>query len=72
MVTCFLSLPIAVFYVAKFDNLNLFVIAYLDSGKALHAHLVNECKIFQLQTAIFHEAILNCVPLLHGAANMCT
>lgn len=54
----------------EFEDLKF--ICSSDSGKALHAHLVNECKIFQLQTAIFHEAILNCVPLLHGAANMCT
>lgn len=47
----------------EFENLKF--ICSSDSGKALHAHLVNECKIFQLQTAIFHEAILNCVPLLH-------
>ncbi|KAK7279769.1 hypothetical protein RJT34_24826 [Clitoria ternatea] len=33
-----------------------------DAGEALHAHLVNECQIYRLQAAIFHEALLNCVP----------
>ncbi|XP_004496408.1 uncharacterized protein [Cicer arietinum] len=36
-----------------------------EAGEALHSHLVNECKIYQLQAAIFHEAILNSVPPLH-------
>ncbi|KAF7812793.1 tRNA pseudouridine(38/39) synthase isoform X1 [Senna tora] len=34
-----------------------------DAGEALRVHLVNECQIYQLQAAIFHEALLNCVPL---------
>ncbi|XP_057427477.1 uncharacterized protein LOC130720797 [Lotus japonicus] len=36
-----------------------------DAGEALRIHLVNECQTFQLQAAVFHEALLNCVPLLH-------
>ncbi|XP_019451377.1 PREDICTED: tRNA pseudouridine(38/39) synthase-like isoform X2 [Lupinus angustifolius] len=32
-------------------------------GEALRVHLANECQIYQLQAAIFHEAVLNCVPL---------
>ncbi|CAJ1976875.1 unnamed protein product [Sphenostylis stenocarpa] len=34
-----------------------------DAGYALQSHLVNECQIYQLQATIFHEALLNCVPL---------
>ncbi|XP_072059726.1 uncharacterized protein [Arachis hypogaea] len=34
-----------------------------DSGEALHVHLVNECQSYQLEAAIFHEALINCVPL---------
>ncbi|KAI4346563.1 hypothetical protein L6164_007449 [Bauhinia variegata] len=33
-----------------------------DAGEALRVHLVNECQTYQLQAAIFHEALLNCVP----------
>ncbi|KAK4253040.1 hypothetical protein QN277_010875 [Acacia crassicarpa] len=32
-----------------------------DAGEALRLHLVKECQTYQLQAAIFHEAILNCV-----------
>ncbi|XP_057736729.1 uncharacterized protein LOC130951984 isoform X3 [Arachis stenosperma] len=34
-----------------------------DSGEALRVHLVNECQSYQLEAAIFHEALINCVPL---------
>ncbi|KAE9618337.1 putative tRNA pseudouridine(38/39) synthase [Lupinus albus] len=34
-----------------------------DAGQALRLHLANECQIYQLQAAIFHEALLNCMPL---------
>ncbi|KAL4293802.1 hypothetical protein AHAS_Ahas18G0164500 [Arachis hypogaea] len=34
------------------------------SGEALRVHLVNECQTYQLEAAIFHEALRNCVPLL--------
>ncbi|KAL4358467.1 hypothetical protein AHAS_Ahas09G0289600 [Arachis hypogaea] len=34
-----------------------------DSGEVLHVHLVNECQSYQLEAAIFHEALINCVPL---------
>ncbi|KAI5400043.1 hypothetical protein KIW84_065114 [Lathyrus oleraceus] len=47
----------------EFENLKF--MCSPDSGKALRAHLVNECQIYQLETAIFGEAILNCVPQLH-------
>ncbi|XP_054790073.1 uncharacterized protein LOC129298274 isoform X2 [Prosopis cineraria] len=33
-----------------------------DAGEALRLHFVNECQTFQLQAAIFHEAILNFMP----------
>ncbi|XP_019427551.1 PREDICTED: tRNA pseudouridine(38/39) synthase-like isoform X1 [Lupinus angustifolius] len=34
-----------------------------DAGQALRLHLANECQAYQLQAAIFDEALLNCVPL---------
>ncbi|KAH9691999.1 PseudoU synth 1 domain-containing protein [Citrus sinensis] len=35
----------------------------LDAGRDLRLHLRNECQVYQLQAAIFHEALLNCLPL---------
>ncbi|KAL5776525.1 hypothetical protein ACOSP7_009451 [Xanthoceras sorbifolium] len=34
-----------------------------DAGQALRVHLQNECQMYQLQAAIFHEALLSCLPL---------
>ncbi|KAG4908023.1 hypothetical protein AAZX31_20G158900 [Glycine max] len=45
----------------EFDNIKFMCSS--DAGEALRVHLVNECQIYQLQAAIFHEALLNCVPL---------
>lgn len=39
----------------------------VDSGQALCIHLENECQAYQLQSAIFHEALLSCLPLANGA-----
>lgn len=30
-------------------------------------HLQNECQMYQLQAAIYHEALLSCLPLENGA-----
>lgn len=38
----------------------------LDAGHALRLHLQNECQVYQLQDAILHEALLNCLPLANG------
>lgn len=35
----------------------------LDAGQALRVHLVNQCRNYQLQAAIFHEALLSCLPI---------
>ncbi|KAJ0024792.1 hypothetical protein Pint_07845 [Pistacia integerrima] len=35
----------------------------LDAAQALHMHLQNECQMYQLQAAIYHEALLSCLPL---------
>uniref|UniRef100_A0A0R0HX59 Pseudouridine synthase I TruA alpha/beta domain-containing protein n=1 Tax=Glycine max TaxID=3847 RepID=A0A0R0HX59_SOYBN len=51
----------------EFDNIKFMCSS--EAGEALHVHLVNECQIYQLQAAIFHEALLNCVPLSNGVAN---
>ena len=39
----------------------------LDAGQALRVHLVNQCRDYQLQAAIFHEALLSCLPTSGGA-----
>ncbi|XP_039023191.1 tRNA pseudouridine(38/39) synthase-like isoform X1 [Hibiscus syriacus] len=38
-----------------------------DSGQALRIHLENEGRAYQLQSAIFQEAALSCLPLANGA-----
>lgn len=40
-----------------------------DAGQALHVHLENECRLYHLQAAIFHEALLSHLPLSIGAEN---
>ncbi|XP_031275559.1 tRNA pseudouridine(38/39) synthase isoform X2 [Pistacia vera] len=35
----------------------------LDAAQVLHMHLQNECQMYQLQAAIYHEAVLSCLPL---------
>ncbi|KAJ6730673.1 PSEUDOURIDYLATE SYNTHASE [Salix viminalis] len=39
------------------------------AGQALHVHLENECRLYQLQAAIFREALLSLLPLSTGAEN---
>ncbi|OMO98761.1 Pseudouridine synthase I, TruA [Corchorus olitorius] len=34
-----------------------------DSGQALRIHLDNECRAYQLQSAIYREAVRSCLPL---------
>ncbi|XP_022767999.1 tRNA pseudouridine(38/39) synthase isoform X1 [Durio zibethinus] len=41
-----------------------------DSGKALRIHLENECQAYQLQSAIFHEAVLSCLPLANDQSTL--
>ncbi|XP_021297176.1 tRNA pseudouridine(38/39) synthase isoform X1 [Herrania umbratica] len=48
-----------------FEDVNF--ICSSDSGQALRIHLENECRAYQLQSAIFHEALLSCLPLANGA-----
>ncbi|KAJ9146055.1 hypothetical protein P3X46_028370 [Hevea brasiliensis] len=38
-----------------------------DAEQALRTHLENECQLYQLQAAIFHEALLSCLPLSNDA-----
>ncbi|XP_014514956.1 tRNA pseudouridine(38/39) synthase isoform X1 [Vigna radiata var. radiata] len=45
----------------EFDDIKF--ICSSDAGDALRLHLVNECQMYHLQATIFHEALLNCVPL---------
>jgi hypothetical protein len=44
----------------------------LDAGQALRVHLVNQCHDYQLQAAIFHEALLSCLPISGGAESNIT
>lgn len=41
-------------------------VPWIDAGHDLRLHLRNECQVYQLQAAIFHEALLNCLPLANG------
>ncbi|XP_044509899.1 tRNA pseudouridine(38/39) synthase [Mangifera indica] len=45
----------------EFDDLK-FTCSF-DAGQALLMHLQNECQMYQLQAAIYHEALLSCLPL---------
>ncbi|XP_034675924.1 tRNA pseudouridine(38/39) synthase isoform X2 [Vitis riparia] len=38
-----------------------------DASQALRMHLENECLTYQLQAAIFHEALLSCLPSANSA-----
>ncbi|XP_021596339.1 tRNA pseudouridine(38/39) synthase isoform X2 [Manihot esculenta] len=38
-----------------------------DAGRALRTHFKNECQLYQLQAAIFHDALLSCLPLSKSA-----
>lgn len=49
------------------DFLIFKLLALLDAGKALRVHLAQECRTYQLQAAIFQEALLSCVPMSNGA-----
>lgn len=38
----------------------------LDAGEALQLHLTNEIRTYELQAAIFKEALLSCLPITNG------
>ncbi|WCJ44019.1 hypothetical protein M5689_024715 [Euphorbia peplus] len=40
------------------------------AGQALHKHLENECRLYQLQAAIFHEAVLSSQPLSNDRSSL--
>nr|XP_048332312.1 tRNA pseudouridine(38/39) synthase isoform X1 [Ziziphus jujuba var. spinosa] len=41
-----------------------------DAGLALRVHLAKECQTFQLQAAIFKEALLSCVPMTNDQSSL--
>ncbi|KAF3445351.1 hypothetical protein FNV43_RR10527 [Rhamnella rubrinervis] len=41
-----------------------------DAGKALREHLAKECRTYQLQAAIFQEALLSCVPISNDQSSL--
>ncbi|KAL5560089.1 hypothetical protein UlMin_036300 [Ulmus minor] len=40
------------------------------AGKALHEHLAKECQNYQLQAAIFQEALLACLPITSDQSSL--
>ncbi|KAE8100348.1 hypothetical protein FH972_018255 [Carpinus fangiana] len=54
------ELPL-VLHSCEFEGLKF--ICSTDAGQALRVHLVNQCHDYQLQAAIFHEALLSCLPI---------
>ncbi|GAV70885.1 PseudoU_synth_1 domain-containing protein [Cephalotus follicularis] len=52
----------------EFEDLNFTCSS--DAGYALRIHLENERQTYQLQAAIFHEAVLNCLPLANDQSSL--
>ncbi|XP_030952132.1 tRNA pseudouridine(38/39) synthase-like isoform X2 [Quercus lobata] len=60
------ELPL-VLHSCEFESLKF--ICSADAGQALHVHFANQCHSYQLQAAIFHEALLSCLPISSAAEN---
>ncbi|KAB1200090.1 tRNA pseudouridine(38/39) synthase [Morella rubra] len=45
----------------EFEDLKF--ICSADAGEALHVHLANQCRSYQLQATIFQEALLSQLPI---------
>ncbi|KAK4601605.1 hypothetical protein RGQ29_010963 [Quercus rubra] len=60
------ELPL-VLHSCEFESLKF--ICSADAGQALHVHFANQCRSYQLQAAIFHEALLSCLPISSAAEN---
>ncbi|XP_065623186.1 uncharacterized protein LOC112033995 isoform X4 [Quercus suber] len=60
------ELPL-VLHSCEFESLKF--ICSADARQALHVHLANQCRSYQLQAAIFHEALLSCLPISSAAEN---
>lgn len=53
-------------------HLNYPLVLCVGSRQAVFIHLENEARAHQLQSAIFHEAVLSCLPLPNGADKVST
>ena len=53
------------FFLKVFD----LIIMHIDARQALLMHLENECRTYELQAAIFHEALLSCLPSEQSSIN---
>ncbi|KAF5750736.1 tRNA pseudouridine(38/39) synthase isoform X2 [Tripterygium wilfordii] len=53
----------------EFEGLNF--ICSSNARQALCEHLQNECRTYQLQAAIFHEALLGCLPSENNQSSLC-
>ncbi|XP_050269282.1 uncharacterized protein LOC126713564 isoform X3 [Quercus robur] len=60
------ELPL-VLHSCEFESLKF--ICSADARQALHVHFANQCRSYQLQAAIFHEALLSCLPISSAAEN---
>ncbi|KAL4651673.1 hypothetical protein ACB092_01G178000 [Castanea dentata] len=60
------ELPL-VLHSCEYESLKF--ICSADAGQALHVHFANQCRSYQLQAAIFHEALLSCLPISSAAEN---
>ncbi|KAG6774392.1 hypothetical protein POTOM_021745 [Populus tomentosa] len=49
------------FEALKFACSSVLLSLCIDAGQALHGHLENECRLYQLRAAIFHEARVVCL-----------
>ena len=67
---------LAVFDIAVCSSVNYFImfelLISLDARQALHVHFANQCRSYQLQAAIFHEALLSCLPISSAAESNIT
>ena len=71
MCLLYLTLLLAVVLINNYFILFELLIS-LDAGQALHVHFANQCRSYQLQAAIFHEALLSCLPISSAAESNIT
>ncbi|KAG7942885.1 hypothetical protein I3843_15G010100 [Carya illinoinensis] len=57
------ELPL-VLHSCEFESIKF--ICSADAGLALRMHLANQCRNYQLQAAIFNDALLSCLPISSG------
>ncbi|XP_042963180.1 tRNA pseudouridine(38/39) synthase isoform X4 [Carya illinoinensis] len=61
------ELPL-VLHSCEFESIKF--ICSADAGLALRMHLANQCRNYQLQAAIFNDALLSCLPISSGQRSL--